>query len=60
MEGVRQVVNRIEVVAPTSQVRSARETMAWQSVRAEPPQHDSMGTVVVLDHTTDQRSQQPC
>jgi osmotically-inducible protein OsmY len=38
VEGVRHIVNRIDVVAPTSQVRSARETMAWQSVRAEPPQ----------------------
>lgn len=60
VEGVRQVVNRIEVVAPTSQVRLARETMARYSVRAEPPQQKFMGRVVLLDHTTDERSQQPC
>ena len=60
VEGVRHVVNRIEVVPPTSQVRSARETVARQSLRAEPQQQYFPGTVVFRDNTTDERSQQQC
>jgi osmotically-inducible protein OsmY len=60
VEGARHVVNRIEVVAPTDRARPARETMARQSVRAAPLQQHSTGRVVLLDHTTDERSQQRC